>query len=57
MAQPAGRGVGKEGREQIYKLTNEIKSIFGFRELQISAATNRNSLHLNIDGRTFSFRT
>jgi energy-coupling factor transporter ATP-binding protein EcfA2 len=49
-------GASKQGREQIYRLTNEIKSIFGFRELQISAAANRNSLHLNIDGRTFSLQ-
>jgi energy-coupling factor transporter ATP-binding protein EcfA2 len=49
-------GTSKQGREQIYRLINEIKSNFGFKELQITAAMNRNSLQLIIDGRTFSLQ-
>jgi energy-coupling factor transporter ATP-binding protein EcfA2 len=49
-------GASKEGRERIYRLINEIKNIFGFKELQISPAMNRNSLQLIIDGRTFSLQ-
>ncbi len=49
-------GTSKQGREQIYRLINEIKNNFGFKELQISAAMNRNSLQLIIDGRTFSLQ-
>ncbi len=49
-------GTSKHGREQIYSLINEIKNNFGFKELQISAAMNRNSLQLIIDGRTFSLQ-
>jgi energy-coupling factor transporter ATP-binding protein EcfA2 len=49
-------GAPKQGREQIYRLINEIRNNFGFKELQISAAMNRNSLQLIIDGRTFSLQ-
>jgi energy-coupling factor transporter ATP-binding protein EcfA2 len=49
-------GTSKEGREQIYRLINEIKGNFGFKELQITAAMNRNSLQLIIDGRSFSLQ-
>ena len=49
-------GTSKQGREQIYRLINEIKNNFGFKELQISAAMSRNSLQLIIDGRTFSLQ-
>jgi len=33
-------GASKQGQERIYKLIEEIKDNFGFRQLQISAALN-----------------
>jgi energy-coupling factor transporter ATP-binding protein EcfA2 len=49
-------GTSKSGREEIYRLINEIKNNFGFKELQISAALDRNSLQLIIDGRPFALQ-
>lgn len=47
-------GASKSGREKIHTLIAEIKNIFGFNELQISASMDRNTLQLIIDGKTFS---
>jgi predicted ATPase len=49
-------GASKQGQERIYKLIEEIKDNFGFRQLQISAALNHNSLQLFIDGRPFALQ-
>ncbi|MGA8433115.1 MAG: hypothetical protein WB729_25055 [Candidatus Sulfotelmatobacter sp.] len=49
-------GASKEGQERIYRLIGEIKDNFGFHELQISAAMDRNTLRLMIDGKPFSLQ-
>ena len=49
-------GASKEGQERIYKLVVEIKDNFAFRQLQISAALNHNSLQLIIDGKPFALQ-
>ena len=49
-------GASKQGQEQIYKLIEEIKDNFGFKQLQIAAALNHNSLQLMIDGKPFALQ-
>jgi energy-coupling factor transporter ATP-binding protein EcfA2 len=49
-------GASKQGQEQIYKLIEEIKDNFGFKQLQIAAALNHNSLQLIIDGKPFALQ-
>jgi energy-coupling factor transporter ATP-binding protein EcfA2 len=49
-------GASKQGQEQIYKLIEEIKDNFAFKQLQISAAQNRNTLRLMIDGKPFALQ-
>jgi predicted ATPase len=49
-------GTSKQGQERIYKLIDEIKNNFGFKQLQISAALNHNSLQLIIDGKPFALQ-
>jgi predicted ATPase len=49
-------GASKQGQEKIYKLIEEIRDNFGFKQLQISAAQNHNSLQLIIDGRPFALQ-
>jgi len=49
-------GTSKLGREQIHRLIDEIRQDFGFTQLQISAAMNRNSLQLIVDDRTFELQ-
>ena len=49
-------GASKQGQERIYKLIEEIKDNFGFKRLQISAALNRDSLQLIIDGKPFALQ-
>jgi hypothetical protein len=49
-------GSSKQSQEQIYGLIEEIKGTFGFNQLQISAAQNRNTLQLMIDGKPFALQ-
>jgi hypothetical protein len=49
-------GSSKQSQEQIYRLIEEIKDNFGFRQLQISAAQNHNSLQLMINGKPFALQ-
>ena len=49
-------GSSLQGRSQIHRLTNDIKEIFGFDELQIHSSSNRHTLHLNVDGAPFNLQ-
>jgi hypothetical protein len=46
-------GPTKKHNELIHKLTQDIRHIFGFRNLQINPASNNESLSLLIDGKSY----
>jgi len=49
-------GPSKQGREQIFRLVDEIRENFGFKQLQIHASQNGTSLQLLIDGQPFQLQ-
>jgi predicted ATPase len=46
----------RASRERIHRLVEEIRSIFGFRELQINTSINGQALQLMIDGKPFNLQ-
>jgi len=46
-------GMKKERNEATYKLTNDIKHIFGFKDLEINPSEDNKSLQIFIDGKSY----
>jgi putative AbiEii toxin of type IV toxin-antitoxin system len=49
-------GNSVSGRARIHKLVDEIRTLFGFGELQINASLNNQTLQLLIDGKPFNLQ-
>lgn len=47
-------GSRKFARDQINNITADIKNLFGFRDLEINASTDKTTLRLTIDGKSYS---
>ncbi|MBZ5648756.1 MAG: AAA family ATPase [Acidobacteriia bacterium] len=46
-------GTRQSDRERIYQLVRELKSVFGFDELQITASQGHHTLNVAIDGKSY----
>lgn len=47
-------GTQKFNKEQIIKITNDIQSLFGYKNLEINSSVEKNMLWLNINGKPYS---